>query len=99
MFAQIKRRRTSAEPCPCGGSCRCHQDKGLTKFDIWAIVIFCGALIGIVILLVIVGSQFTPPVKHIQVEGRDCIVQHVYNNCTPTGSCSSHDMAVCPSKE
>ncbi len=97
MFAQMKSRRRSvpSQPCPCGNSCLCHKPrKGISDFK--ATLIFIGVWCFVILWVLFMGLALRPPENHIQVNGQDCIVHHVIDSCTSTGSCSSHDEAICP---
>lgn|SRR6185369_1946436 len=99
MFAQMKsRRRSPSRPCPCRGTCDCHKPK--EKFP-WEILLVFPLMFPIIVpgvFILIVGLAPSPPVPHIQVNGKDCVIQHVTDHCTSTGACSGHDVAICPTE-
>lgn len=84
--------------CACGGDCVCHIKKD-RLFPIYVPLVFpiVFPLIFPCAFLILFGfsSHTQPVVKHIEVDGKDCIVQHVNDSCTSTGACRGHDIAVC----
>lgn len=97
MFAQMRsRRRGPSKPCPCGGSCSCHRP---TK-EPWGLIIFSLLVVfGLPLCAAIWIGNHPNPVRHIKVNGVECVVKHVTDHCTSTGACSGHDEAVCPSEK
>jgi hypothetical protein len=96
MFGQMRSRTKykPLPPCPCGGSCRCHiPGPKWTSIEYILGAIWVASLIGFISILV-----FWPKAEpqHIQVDGKDCIVKHITDNCTSTGACRGHDIAICP---
>lgn len=95
MFAQMRsRRRGPSKPCPCGGLCSCHKPSK----EPWGLIIFSILLVfGVPLALTIyVDAHRSHELRHIRVDGKDCFIRHVTDNCTSTGACSSHDEAICP---
>lgn len=83
-------------PCPCGNTCRCHIRRKESRF-VWIILYVALPLL----LLMLFGTihyaiKHPPPARHIQVDGKDCIVEYISDGCTSTGACWGHDIAVCP---
>lgn len=109
MFAQMKSKRHTFTP-PCNYktcSCYCHQPespeyKAQKKANDWhdtklaiKVMSFLIITIGGIIWL---SSSFKPVVRHIQVNGQDCMVKTIIDGCTSTGACRSHDEAICLGK-
>lgn len=94
MFMQMRsRRRGPSKPCPCGGTCSCHKPRK----EPWGLIIFSMLFVfGGPILLAFWMDSHRSTVRHIQVNGQDCTIQHVTDSCTSTGACRGHDIAVCP---
>lgn len=89
MFAQMRGRRNSpSKPCPCHGACLCHKPTKDSFFPMLFPILIPG------IFILIVGLAPAPE-KHIQVDGKNCIVKHVTDSCNSTGACSGHDITIC----
>jgi hypothetical protein len=102
MFGQMRsrKRNNSNKPCPCGGICNCHKPQPKEKVFPLLIplafpLLMPGLLLGLVLLRIYL---FASPV-HIMVNGQDCIVQHVNDYCHSWGTCSGHNVAICPSEK
>lgn len=99
MFAQMKSKRVTSRACPCHGVCDCHKPKdsifpmGIPiLFPIMFPLLVPGAFMAIV--------AFAPEHKqHVQLNGQDCVIEHITDSCTSTGACSGHDIVVCPSEK
>jgi hypothetical protein len=99
MFAATKSRRREPElPCPCGNVCRCHQPSSNDGTFPWIIPIgFPIIFPGLFILIAWISYPgFSPPVRHIEVDGQDCIIQYHSDGVTSTGAGVGHDIALCP---
>jgi hypothetical protein len=99
MFGQMKSRRstTPLPPCPCGNVCRCHQPPDSPNFwEVLPIIIGFLVLFGGPLCIGWCMSNYPPEqVRHIRVNGQDCLIHYVTDSCTSTGACSGHDEAVC----
>lgn len=98
MFAQMKGHRKVIDdpPCPCNYLCLCHRPIKIEAWEIWGIIIL--AVIGFgVLCLAGYAIAHLPPntIKHIEVNGQDCVVAYKVDGQTSTGAVISHDVAVC----
>lgn len=89
MFAQMKRKGQDI-PCPCNNTCLCHKP---IKID-GMIYVLCFFVIAILFISYFLLSS--PSVRHIQVNGQDCVVERKIDGITGTGAPYGYDIAVCP---
>lgn len=82
------------KPCPCGGICSCHQIK--ESKENWPLVIFGMFMIFVFPWFLIAICSHPDPVRHIEVNGKDCIVKTITDFCSSHGGCQTHDVAECP---
>lgn len=87
------RHRGSSKPCPCGGVCSCHKPS--KDMPMWHVPLYMMILFLPFFLLALYKDAHPNPVRHIEVNGQDCIIVHKVYNCTSTGACSGKDIAVC----
>lgn len=88
------RKRTVSKPCPCGYICKCHKPKKGYNGILWTLFFFCVVIL--ISVLCIVCTAPNSSVRHIEVNGQDCLVQWHTDGCTSTGACHGHDVAICP---
>lgn len=95
MFSATKNRmKREAPACPCNNVCRCHQPSQsvMEEFFILGLLIL---LLGAIPIIAIFPYHLAPQVRYIQVNGKQCTINHVADRCASTGACSGHDEAVC----
>jgi len=87
------RRRKPSEPCPCNNTCLCHKPQKESLL-VWVLCfIGFGGFIGIPFLLSYLNHN---EVRHIKVNGQDCIIDRKIDGVSGTGAPYGHDIAVCP---
>ena len=99
MNLQMKSRNhyNPPPPCVCGKVCPCHDPKPYDSSGDWLLIVallFPFVLFGMVVWFI--STKEAGATKHIEVNGRDCIVVYHQDSITSTGSGIGHEVAQCP---
>lgn len=100
MFMAMRgrpREKTCNCSCKCEGSCvSCHSEEKIFPFLIPITFPIVFPIVFPGLLFLAAAGFLDKTTRHIQVDGKDCIEQTIVDNCNSTGSCKTHDIAVCP---